>query len=55
MRRMEPIIKLSEEAINEFKLIYREECGRALSDDEAQEMALRLLHLFQILSRPPCS
>jgi hypothetical protein len=55
MRHMEPTNKLSPEAIIEFKLIYREECGRALSDDEAQEMALRLLRLFQILSRPHCS
>ena len=45
-------MKLSREAIEEFKVIYQEEFEGVLSDAEAQEMGLRLLRLFQILYRP---
>ena len=38
--------------MDEFKAIYREEFGRELSDDEVQEIALRLLRFFGILVRP---
>ena len=41
--------QLSREAIEEFKAIYREEFGQTLSDNEVQEIALRLLHFFGIL------
>ena len=44
--------QLSRKAIDEFKVIYTEEFGRELSDDEVQEMALRLLRFFGILSQP---
>jgi hypothetical protein len=44
--------QLSREAIDEFKAIYQEEFGRELSDDEVQEIAIRLLRFFGILVRP---
>jgi hypothetical protein len=43
--------QMSREAIEEFKTIYREEFGQTLSDDEVQEVALRLLRFFGILSK----
>jgi hypothetical protein len=42
--------QLSREAIDEFKAIYQEEFGKRLSDDEVQEIALRLLRFFGILN-----
>ena len=44
--------QLSRQAIDEFKAIYQEEFGQTLSDDEVQEIALRLLRFFGILSKP---
>ena len=44
--------QLSREAIEEFKAIYQAEFGQTLSDDEVQEMALRLLRFFGILNKP---
>jgi len=44
--------QLSREAIEEFKAIYQEEFGETLSDDEVQEIALRLLRFFGILNQP---
>ncbi len=41
--------QLSRGAIEEFKAIYQDEFGEALSDDEVQEMAMRLLRFFGIL------
>ena len=41
--------QLSREAIAEFKAIYQEEFGETLSDDEVQEIAMRLLRFFGIL------
>ncbi len=38
---------MSKEAIDEFKIIYREEYGQELSDDEAKEKAKQLLMLFK--------
>jgi hypothetical protein len=43
--------KLSREAIDEFKSIYQEEFGETLSDDEVQEIAMRLLRFFGILNK----
>ena len=43
---------LRREAIDEFKTIYQDEFGEDISDDEAQEMGLRLLRLFDLLLRP---
>jgi len=44
---------LSREAIEEFRGIYQEEFGERLSDDQVQEIALRLLRFFGILNEPP--
>lgn len=41
--------QLSREAIDEFKAIYQAEFGAVLSDDEAREIATRLLRFFGIL------
>ena len=49
---MKPTQQLSRQAIDEFKAIYQEEFDEILSDDEVQEIALRLLRFFGILSRP---
>jgi hypothetical protein len=43
--------QLSREAIEEFKIIYQEEFGEILSDDEVQEIAMRLLRFFGILNK----
>ena len=45
-------MQLNREAIEEFKAIYQDEYGIALSDAEAQDMGQRLLGLFQMLARP---
>ncbi|MFA6076703.1 MAG: hypothetical protein WC735_01360 [Candidatus Paceibacterota bacterium] len=44
--------QLSREAIEEFRAIYQEEFGKRLSDDEIQEIAVRLLRFFGILKQP---
>ena len=49
---MEPPQHLSPQAIDEFTDIFREEFRQDLSEDEAQEMAIRLLRLFDILLQP---
>ena len=43
--------QLSREAIEEFKTIYQEEFGEILSDDEVQEIAMRLLRFFGIMNK----
>jgi len=43
--------QLSREAIEEFKAIYQEEFGETLSDDEVQEIAMRLLRFFGIMNQ----
>ena len=48
---MKPPHQLSREAIDEFKVIYQEEFGEILSDDEVQEIAMRLLRFFGILEK----
>ena len=52
VKGMEPPQQLSRQAIDEFKAIYRDEFGQELSDDEAQEIATRLLRFFGILVKP---
>jgi len=47
--------QLSREAIDDFKAIYKDEFGKELSDDEVQEIALRLLRVFGILQKPELS
>jgi hypothetical protein len=43
--------QLSREAIEEFKAIYKEDFGEILSDEEVQEIAMRLLRFFGILAK----
>jgi hypothetical protein len=43
--------QLSQQAIAEFREIYQAEFGKTLSDDEVQEIALRLLRFFGILTK----
>jgi hypothetical protein len=43
--------QLSREAMDEFKAIYQEEFEELLSDDEVQEIAMRLLRFFGILNK----
>lgn len=43
---------LPPEALAEFKEIYLAEFDQVLSEDEAREMAMRLLRLFDVLLRP---
>ncbi len=52
VRGMKTPQPLSHQAIEEFKAIYQDEFGRELSDDEVQEIALRLLRCFGILQKP---
>jgi len=44
--------RLSRQAIDDFKAIYQDEFGVTLSDDEVQEIAMRLLRFFGILVKP---
>jgi hypothetical protein len=41
--------QLSREAIDEFKVIYQDEFGQLLTDDEVREIAVRLLRFFGVL------
>lgn len=45
-------MRLSKEAIKEFKEIYHKEFGEVISDEEAQEMGGGLLSLFKVIYRP---
>lgn len=40
---------LTQEAIDEFKAIYKSEFKEDISDDEAREMGTRLLRVFRVL------
>ena len=41
--------RLSQKAIEDFKARFHEEYGEDISDEEAQEMGLRLLNLLKLL------
>ena len=41
--------KLSAKALKEFREIYKEEFGEDLTDDEAEEIAMRVIKFFHIL------
>ena len=45
-------MRLSKEQVEEFKQIYKEEFGKGLTDAEAEEMATRVMRLYELLSRP---
>jgi hypothetical protein len=38
--------------LHEFMRLYEEEFGEPIKEDEAREIALRLLELYQLLARP---
>ena len=43
---------LSQEALQEFKRIWKEEYGETISDDFAVKQAINLLTLFDVIYRP---
>lgn len=45
-------MRLSDQAIEELREIYRQEYGQDLSPDQAAEIGSRLLDLIRLLSRP---
>jgi flagellin-specific chaperone FliS len=45
-------MRLSKEAIEEFKQIYERGYGKTISDEKAQELGQNLLSLFKIIYRP---
>ena len=45
-------MRLSKEAIREFRDAYYEEFGERISDAEAEEMGENLLFLFDLIYRP---
>ncbi len=45
-------MKLTPEALDEFRAIYRDEFGEEITRDEAQEMGTRLVDLLRLLLRP---
>jgi hypothetical protein len=46
-------MRISDEALDEFIEIYREEFGEDISRNEASEMAIRILTLYTLLSKKP--
>jgi flagellin-specific chaperone FliS len=45
-------MRLSKEAIKEFKDIYEKEFRETISDEKAQELGQNLISLFKIIYRP---
>lgn len=45
-------MQLSNEAIQEFKQIYKEEYGEEISDDEANKLGVNFLNFCRIIFRP---
>ena len=43
---------ISDQALQEFKMIWREETGQEITDKEALDAAVALLHLFDVIYRP---
>lgn len=46
------MVKLSPEAIAEFKAIYKEEFGEEITDDRAAELGGRLIRMMEVIYRP---
>ena len=42
-------MQLSQQAINEFKAIYKKEYGEEISDAQARDMGTRLLRVFMVM------
>lgn len=45
-------MRFSDDALDEFRAIYRDEFGEEIARDEAQEMGTRLVELLRLLLRP---
>lgn len=45
-------MRISQEKIEEFKHIYRKQFGKELSDEQAFELGLQLVHFLQVIYRP---
>lgn len=45
-------MKLSKEAMDEFKQIYKKEFGEDLNNEEILDLATQLITLFQVTYRP---
>ncbi len=45
-------VRPSDEGVKEFKAIYERLHGEPISDDDAREMARRVLTLYELLARP---
>ena len=45
-------MRLNKEAIEEFKEIYLREFGQTITDEEARDLGLNLISLFEIICRP---
>ncbi len=43
---------ISDQALQEFKMIWRDETGLEITDKEALDAAVALLHLFNVIYRP---
>ena len=48
-------MQIDDATVEEFRTIFQEELGRAVSLDEAREIAQRLLTLYELLLRPLAS
>lgn len=49
---MSTVSPLSREAVQDFQRVYQSEFGKVLSDDESEQMALRVLRVFDLLAQP---
>lgn len=43
---------ISDQALQEFKMIWKDETGQDMTDKEALDAAVALLHLFDMIYRP---
>lgn len=45
-------MQISKESLNALRAIYAKEFGKIITEEEALEMATRILDLYQIIYRP---
>jgi len=45
-------MQIPKKHLDEFKKIYKQDYGEDLSDDEAQEIAGRLIRIMKIIAQP---
>ena len=45
-------MRFSNDALDEFRAIYRDEFGEEITRDDAHEMGMRVVELLRILLRP---